>query len=272
MRKTGLSPYRKLMATTISGFELSGVDPSTVYQHGGYRPNGGGMGLTDLDLDFETTLASLGSTSWHSSRGVFNREALDLSASFGTDPNEALRRMEMGPPAVAEPASRKGVPKKEDATTEKRLKRRESHNLVERRRRDHINGRITELATLLPALLEVDDALPEPPLTLGSAGIESMGLSPAQATAAASGKPNKGIILSKSVDYIRYLKQMVDVLHERNRHLEEEAARSSPTATRVPTRARTPRVKRDESEERDRGGWEDMREDSILEEDFEMDA
>lgn len=33
---------------------------------------------------------------------------------------------------------------------EKRRRRRESHNAVERRRRDNINERIAELATLIP--------------------------------------------------------------------------------------------------------------------------
>lgn len=39
---------------------------------------------------------------------------------------------------------------------EKRRKRRESHNAVERRRRDNINGKITELATLLPEAMLLD--------------------------------------------------------------------------------------------------------------------
>lgn len=34
--------------------------------------------------------------------------------------------------------------------SEKRRRRRESHNAVERRRRDNINEKITELATLIP--------------------------------------------------------------------------------------------------------------------------
>ncbi|KAI7881224.1 Myc-type, basic helix-loop-helix domain-containing protein [Mucor mucedo] len=56
---------------------------------------------------------------------------------------------------------------------EKKRRRRESHNAVERRRRDNINDRITELATLLPDR----DAV----------------------------KSNKGTILRKSVDHIRLL-------------------------------------------------------------------
>ena len=34
--------------------------------------------------------------------------------------------------------------------SEKRRRRRESHNAVERRRRDNINEKISELATLIP--------------------------------------------------------------------------------------------------------------------------
>lgn len=36
---------------------------------------------------------------------------------------------------------------------EKRRRRRESHNAVERRRRDNINEKISELATLIPECL-----------------------------------------------------------------------------------------------------------------------
>ncbi|CAG8647374.1 3319_t:CDS:2, partial [Ambispora gerdemannii] len=74
---------------------------------------------------------------------------------------------------------------------EKRRKRRESHNAVERRRRDNINEKIQELSTLLPDLYN-DSA----------------------------NKPNKGVILRKSVDYIRDLKKIVDQQGTRNQELE----------------------------------------------------
>ncbi|CAG8500519.1 9994_t:CDS:2 [Paraglomus occultum] len=80
--------------------------------------------------------------------------------------------------------------------TEKKRRRRESHNAVERRRRDHINERIQELSTLLPETY-VDN----------------------------SNKPNKGIILRKSVDYIRDLKQKVRDQSTRNQQLEEMVKR-----------------------------------------------
>lgn len=50
---------------------------------------------------------------------------------------------------------------------EKRRRRRESHNAVERRRRDNINERIAELATLIPeSMLDPNGNLPSsPPVT-----------------------------------------------------------------------------------------------------------
>ncbi|KAI8979916.1 Myc-type, basic helix-loop-helix domain-containing protein [Pilobolus umbonatus] len=71
---------------------------------------------------------------------------------------------------------------------DKKRKRRESHNAVERRRRDHINERIVELSTLLP---ERD-----------------------------ASKNNKGTILSKSVDHIRALHEKVNQYQQRVQELE----------------------------------------------------
>ncbi|CEP18899.1 hypothetical protein [Parasitella parasitica] len=71
---------------------------------------------------------------------------------------------------------------------EKKRRRRESHNAVERRRRDNINDRITELATLLPDR----DAV----------------------------KSNKGTILRKSVDHIRLLHEKVRQHQQRIQELE----------------------------------------------------
>ncbi|KAF9130256.1 hypothetical protein BGX30_013586 [Mortierella sp. GBA39] len=76
---------------------------------------------------------------------------------------------------------------------EKRRRRRESHNAVERRRRDNINEKIQELSTLLPEIY-VDSA----------------------------NKPNKGVILRKSVDYIRHLQQLVTSQNNRNQELEAQ--------------------------------------------------
>lgn len=71
---------------------------------------------------------------------------------------------------------------------EKKRRRRESHNAVERRRRDNINERINELATLLPDR----DAT----------------------------KANKGTILRKSVDHIRILHEKLNQYQQRVQELE----------------------------------------------------
>lgn len=71
---------------------------------------------------------------------------------------------------------------------DKKRKRRESHNAVERRRRDNINERILELSTLLP---ERD-----------------------------ASKNNKGTILRKSVDHIRLLHERVGQYQQRVQGLE----------------------------------------------------
>ncbi|TPX47123.1 hypothetical protein SeLEV6574_g02835 [Synchytrium endobioticum] len=77
---------------------------------------------------------------------------------------------------------------------ERRRRRRESHNAVERRRRDNINEKIQELATLLPEY----------------ANLQAEG----------APKPNKGMILRRSVDYLRHIVGVAHRLAERNRELE----------------------------------------------------
>ncbi|GAA5807148.1 hypothetical protein MFLAVUS_000499 [Mucor flavus] len=87
---------------------------------------------------------------------------------------------------------------------EKKRRRRESHNAVERRRRDNINDRITELATLLPDR----DAL----------------------------KSNKGTILRKSVDHIRLLHDKLRQHQQRIGELENmlEVYRHQQQQTMIP--------------------------------------
>ncbi|CAE6505469.1 unnamed protein product [Rhizoctonia solani] len=96
--------------------------------------------------------------------------------------------------------------------SEKRRRRRESHNAVERRRRDNINEKISELSTLIPECL-----LSETPTTkddiLGPVDEEGTREGP---------KANKGMILRKSVDYIKYLQQLVRAQASRNRELESQ--------------------------------------------------
>ncbi|KAJ7908651.1 helix-loop-helix DNA-binding domain-containing protein [Mycena leptocephala] len=127
---------------------------------------------------------------------------------------------------------------------EKRRRRRESHNAVERRRRDNINEKISELATLIPeCLLEggaqgqgqspgsPDDALLSPTSGGNGAGDWPLVLPGTKKETDDDGKDgkegavvkaNKGMILRKSVEYIRYLQQLVAAQGARNRELEEQ--------------------------------------------------
>lgn len=124
---------------------------------------------------------------------------------------------------------------------EKRRRRRESHNAVERRRRDNINEKITELATLIPeCLLEgagtngngTSAASPPAPDDLWGSLLKEdespppVGVADVVANGATGNgaviKANKGMILSKSVEYIRFLQQLVTTQGARNRELENE--------------------------------------------------
>ena len=174
---------------------------------------------------------------------------------------------------------------------EKRRRRRESHNAVERRRRDNINEKISELATLIPECLLDPNGEPSPstsrvvsaPLVLhvftlgliadpetatmtlppslsaasgedllfgvtitnapdkkegsGSAEPEDPTTGPGSTPTTTAGgsaangvgadaangvKANKGMILRKSVEYIRYLQQLVSAQANRNRDLEQQ--------------------------------------------------
>jgi hypothetical protein len=92
-----------------------------------------------------------------------------------------------------------GNSKQLEILNEKRRRRRESHNAVERRRRDNINEKIHELSTLIPEhILNPNNG--EGPV----------------------GKPNKGIILRKSVEYIKHLQALVEKQEAKNKELEEE--------------------------------------------------
>lgn len=102
---------------------------------------------------------------------------------------------------------------------DKRQKRRESHNAVERRRRDNINEKIQELAAIIP------DEFMTPASQIHGA---SSPLSASPATHHAPDgtiKHNKGVILRKSVDYIRSLQDVVKEAQRRQRRLEEEVKR-----------------------------------------------
>ncbi|KZV73920.1 HLH-domain-containing protein [Peniophora sp. CONT] len=124
------------------------------------------------------------------------------------------------------------VAKQAAIANEKRRRRRESHNAVERRRRDNINEKIAELATLIPESLLDSNVTPLSP-TEADISSPLAGLVPAAVQAASPReedkdekdrdggvKANKGMILRKSVEYIRYLQQLVQAQAARNRELE----------------------------------------------------
>jgi hypothetical protein len=93
--------------------------------------------------------------------------------------------------SMFDPEDIKNAHKQAQMLYEKRRRRRESHNAVERRRRDNINEKIQELALLLP------DCSNDP-----------------------NNKPNKGAILRKSVEYIRRVQQIMHQQNQRNQELE----------------------------------------------------
>ncbi|KAG1147095.1 hypothetical protein G6F37_006543 [Rhizopus arrhizus] len=99
---------------------------------------------------------------------------------------------------------------------EKRRRRRESHNAVERRRRENINDRIQELCALLPERL------------IEAAPTSSNVMSVTNGQANTNGRAiNKGTILKLSVDHIKELREEVTQYQERIRELEQmiEAAK-----------------------------------------------
>ena len=148
------------------------------------------------------------------------------------------------------------VEKEASKLAERRRRRRESHNAVERRRRDHINERIAELASLLPESMLLDaiasstagGTTPHIDLSLfarkPSDGHDAqsphdsnqtelerkaVALAPVSSSsetlALAQSKPNKGIILSKSVDYIKHLHEFCSALRTKNKEMQQELDR-----------------------------------------------
>jgi hypothetical protein len=73
--------------------------------------------------------------------------------SMGISPSEVSTLGMLGSSTTSAPAPAKGKHSDGDGLSEKRRRRRESHNAVERRRRDNINERIGELAGLIPGVL-----------------------------------------------------------------------------------------------------------------------
>jgi hypothetical protein len=86
--------------------------------------------------------------------GAVNYGSFDGTPSMGISPSEvSTLSMLASSPTASTPATAKGKHTDGDGLSEKRRRRRESHNAVERRRRDNINERIGELAGLIPGVL-----------------------------------------------------------------------------------------------------------------------
>ncbi|OJA16942.1 hypothetical protein AZE42_10481 [Rhizopogon vesiculosus] len=230
--------------------------------------------------------------------------------SMGISPSEVSTLGMLASSPTSAPPTAKGKHTDGDGLSEKRRRRRESHNAVERRRRDNINERIGELAGLIPGVLFECDAPLIPPTSPTSAnatspgensgdlfslsllpdastpeeglpdvpedgvppangntvkkdpsedgddarsanninasggvngGIPTNGVTTANGSEPQMIKANKGMILRKSVEYIRYLQQLVSVqasrgreLEERNRALERELAAIQGTPMPLP--------------------------------------
>lgn len=103
------------------------------------------------------------------------------------------------------PNSKRDVPTKQLSKEEKLKRRREFHNAVERRRRDLIKERIKELGIIVPPSL-LNPQLSAVQALQQKTSINSGDLSDLiSSIKVKETKPNKSIILNKSVDYINHL-------------------------------------------------------------------
>ncbi|KAF7323522.1 BHLH domain-containing protein [Mycena kentingensis (nom. inval.)] len=139
----------------------------------------------------------------------------------GTGTGAQTNGADAGPGPGAGTTKQNATDKAAALANEKRRRRRESHNAVERRRRDNINEKISELATLIPECM-----LEEAPTNGTGTGKKDAGADEDSKDGVKDGggvvKANKGMILRKSVEYIRYLQQLVTAQGARNRELEEQ--------------------------------------------------
>lgn len=188
-------------------------------------------------------------------KSIDSQDAIQDQTAEPADGDEAMDEEE-----DISPVRGRGVRRRTEG--ERKQRRRESHNLVERRRRDTINERIAELATLLPEAMlldaiansqsggnnskvvklpmpealrpkgstlgDEDDGSPSSATTLQEATLQSLASADpdSETLAAAQARPNKGIILRKSVDYIRALKDLIECQATHNRALLEELAQA----------------------------------------------
>ncbi|KAL4073693.1 HLH-domain-containing protein [Scleroderma citrinum] len=267
-----------------------GISPSDVETLGTISIGNG----TVNNLNMSTAPAGT-PTSIHPSNLPANSNGILPSAPLSRSISSSMSGKTVTAPNGSITGTKQLDPGTDNHLSEKKKRRRESHNAVERRRRDNINERIGELAGLIPGVLfECDvgigdelfgmnllgesgmhvlpsdgmDGLPDLPEecvgvgtlkkdptedgeeviqgqgttgngngTHASSSLSANGTIPTNGTTSTmSGeqttiKANKGMILRKSVEYIRYLQQLVSIqasrgrdLEERNRTLEQQLA------------------------------------------------
>jgi hypothetical protein len=174
---------------------------------------------------------------WDTPSSLTSFPGSDFSPISGVHPNNQISEMLKSgsmPTKLNQPGSAPALQSQEM----KRRRRRESHNLVERRRRDNINERIQELSHLVPMHRLEDEKVRKAlqnnsPLspTLAGLSVPPSGMSPPQATSGLAGPgarratagnittgipieekdkgPNKGDILNGAVSWTRDLMWML---------------------------------------------------------------
>ncbi|KAH9005630.1 HLH-domain-containing protein [Lactarius hatsudake] len=178
-------------------------------------------------------------STWHQEFSLPTPDSLGTGAfgSFGTPGASGISPKDIGTDPAQDAAAKQAI-----IANEKRRRRRESHNAVERRRRDNINEKISELATLIPECILDPGASTQTPTSPTPDDVLLGNLIPEGAAQTAAGedsgksegagetvvKANKGMILRKSVEYIRYLQQLVMAQASRNRELEAQIGALSP--------------------------------------------
>ncbi|KZT41560.1 HLH-domain-containing protein [Sistotremastrum suecicum HHB10207 ss-3] len=214
-----------------SGGQQTATSPLAMHMHG---PSGWPGSFNSLPTPDSLTAHGFGS---------YGASGATPSAPTGAPLGSSPKDMKESPPPQ-DPASKQAA-----LANEKRRRRRESHNAVERRRRDNINEKISELATLIPECM-LDNTPPNAPAN-GNSKAEVFNVSATNAQSindedgkeTATVKANKGMILRKSVEYIRYvmtsascvsdsldhvprfLQQLVSAQASRNRELESQLQR-----------------------------------------------
>ncbi|KAK9477041.1 helix-loop-helix DNA-binding domain-containing protein [Lipomyces japonicus] len=206
-------------------------------------------GLQSMSVpDSSSSSTAVAAASWNTPPGSFEYASppqLPLSSSsLSSRPTLTVSSLPQGV----------DLDKQQILMLEKRRRRRESHNAVERRRRDNINEKIQELALLIPEPFLSGTGFANGSGGVGSgvnsgsvgtdggdtpvAGTSATGAgttamtaginsgTPITAASAAAlgkdGKPNKGIILRKSVDYIRQLQAVLEEQRRKNEELERQ--------------------------------------------------